>query len=1084
MKQPVPFGKYTLLERISVGGMAEVFRAKTFGVEGFERLVAVKRILPNIAEDKEFIRMFVEEAKLAVQLNHANIAQIADLGVVDGSYYIAIEHVHGRDLKSVFERMRSRNESMPISHACFAAMKVCEGLDYAHNKRDQAGGELGLVHRDVSPQNVLVSFEGEVKLIDFGIAKAVGSTVNTQAGVLKGKIGYMSPEQVRGLPVDRRADVFSLGIVLYELLTGERLFVGESDFSTLEKVRNVDIPPPSMHNPKLPEELERIVLRALARDAGIRYQHAIDLHDDLQAFVYTAGEFCSRKDMAAWMKKTFAKEIDEETAKLEAFRQLHAAPGSAPAPGSGSAPGSVSRSTPSASVPPATRTAFPGPLAASTSASSSSASIAAASAAAADGRRTRAMGSAQQPGSRPPPPPPPGHSQRLAALEDPGATSSAKLLALTPPGALPALPPSTPRPSAGSAPLRAQASPSEQLLAQPGASAGPGSGAYAIPGGAQSASNSGSFSAQHTLLDPIGPLGAPPAPTGAAAAGTPAYGDGADSEEMAAIAAAQSDEASADWDDDEEDLETQIYDNDFDSAPVPKTRTTVKAPRTQASAQQAISKTSPTATATSAGARGQAGGPPSTAAGPRSSAARPAEPSRVSLPAAARHSASSEHAQRSSADAREASRVSQAPRQTEVSGTMGGREGGREASRVSLAPQPSGPAQHAKAVPGATIPPLPNRASPSFFGGSDRPASEPDLQAASQFGKGVLGHPARGRSLGWLSVVIIFALIVGAVALALTLGRLFGGGGDKSAPAVITDDKTGFDLYVVPAGITRWRLDGELRTDRLPSRIRGIAPGPHAVVIEAPPGFMSQSQNVVVEAGHSQKITIELPVMDITGVFRSDPDGATVIIIADGERNVLGPSPATYKLDPRKVYQVLFEKPGYVSANRPVTFSGLERESMLVVLEKADGATVAPTVPPVPTAPGSGANPAAQPAQPAQPATTPSRPGTAPSRPPAARPPVTRPGLAAGEPNPAAPAAPNGGEGTLQVSAKPPCEITIDGKPTGLSTPQREILLSVGAHRITLVNQEYGINETFTVEVKADAPAKLVRDFSDRLPAE
>src|SRR5215475_841166 len=264
--------------------MAEVFRAKAFGVEGFERLVAVKRILPNIAEDKEFIRMFIEEAKLSVQLNHANIAQIFDLGVVDGSYYIALEHVHGRDLRGIFDRCRNLGEAMPVAQACFIAMKVCEGLDYAHNKRDQAGRELTLVHRDVSPQNILVSFEGEVKIIDFGIAKAAGKGSKTQAGILKGKFGYMSPEQVRGLPIDRRSDVFSCGIV--------------------------------------PDELERIVLKTLARDVEDRYQNAIDLHDELQAFVYTAGEFYSRKDLAGWMKKTFGKEIEEETAKLESYRQL------------------------------------------------------------------------------------------------------------------------------------------------------------------------------------------------------------------------------------------------------------------------------------------------------------------------------------------------------------------------------------------------------------------------------------------------------------------------------------------------------------------------------------------------------------------------------------------------------------------------------------------------------------------------------------------------------------------------------------------------------------------------------------------
>lgn len=323
MKAPIPFGKYTLLERINVGGMAEVFRAKAFGVEGFERLVAVKRILPAIAEDKEFIRMFIDEAKLAVQLNHANIAQIFDLGVVDNSHYIALEHVHGRDLRAIFDRCRADHEPMSVAQACFILMKVCEGLDYAHNKRDQGGRELGLVHRDVSPQNILVSFEGEIKLVDFGIAKAVGQqSSKTQAGILKGKFGYMSPEQVRGNNIDRRSDVFSCGIVLYELLTNERLFVGETDFATLEKVRNVEILPPTTYNRKIPDELERIALKALTLNPDDRYQNAIDLHDELQAFVYTSGEFFSRKDLAGWMKKTFAKEIAEEGARLEEYRQV------------------------------------------------------------------------------------------------------------------------------------------------------------------------------------------------------------------------------------------------------------------------------------------------------------------------------------------------------------------------------------------------------------------------------------------------------------------------------------------------------------------------------------------------------------------------------------------------------------------------------------------------------------------------------------------------------------------------------------------------------------------------------------------
>jgi len=219
VKSPVKFGKYYLLERINVGGMAEIFKAKSFGEAGFERLVAIKRILPSVAEDHEFITMFVDEAKLAGQLTHPNIAQIFELGKVNETYFIALEYVAGRDLRAVFERVKKRNERVPIPMACYCVMKLCEGLDYAHNKKDAAGRNLDLVHRDVSPQNILLSWDGDVKLIDFGIAKAASKSSRTQAGILKGKFGYMSPEQVRGQKVDRRSDVFAAGIVLYELLT-------------------------------------------------------------------------------------------------------------------------------------------------------------------------------------------------------------------------------------------------------------------------------------------------------------------------------------------------------------------------------------------------------------------------------------------------------------------------------------------------------------------------------------------------------------------------------------------------------------------------------------------------------------------------------------------------------------------------------------------------------------------------------------------------------------------------------------------------------------------------------------------------
>ncbi|MBN2724232.1 MAG: serine/threonine protein kinase [Deltaproteobacteria bacterium] len=322
MKKPRPFGKYYLLERVNVGGMAEVFKAKQFGSDGFEKIVAIKRILPNIAEDEEFIMMFRDEAMISVQLTHPNIAQITDLNKVDDVYYIAMEYVHGKDVRTIFERCRADRNPMTLAQSCFIVMKVCEALDYAHNKKDAKGIEIGIVHRDISPQNVLISYEGDVKVIDFGIAKAAGKASKTQAGILKGKFGYMSPEQVRGNMLDRRSDIFSLGIVLYELLTNERLFIGESDFSTLEKVRNVEILPPSTYNRKIPEQLESIVLKALAKEVEDRYQTAGDFHDELQAFMYTSGEFYSRKDLSAWMKKSFAKELDEEKGKLEEYSKF------------------------------------------------------------------------------------------------------------------------------------------------------------------------------------------------------------------------------------------------------------------------------------------------------------------------------------------------------------------------------------------------------------------------------------------------------------------------------------------------------------------------------------------------------------------------------------------------------------------------------------------------------------------------------------------------------------------------------------------------------------------------------------------
>ena len=302
------FGQYVLVEKIATGGMAEVWKARMRGVEGFQKIVAIKKILPHLSDNQDFIEMFIDEAKLAAQLNHNNIIHIYDLGKIQSSYYIAMEYIDGYDLKTILRRGAERDNPITVELALFIASKIASALDYAHRKRDFEDKEMGIVHRDVSPQNVLISQEGDIKLCDFGIAKAASKASHTQAGALKGKLQYMSPEQAWGRSIDRRSDVFALATVLFELLTNRKLFTGDNEISILEQVREARVQPPSLYNDEVTPEIDKIVLKALQKDPANRYQSAGEMARDLDQILYSFRPTPTSADLAIFMHRLSSAE--------------------------------------------------------------------------------------------------------------------------------------------------------------------------------------------------------------------------------------------------------------------------------------------------------------------------------------------------------------------------------------------------------------------------------------------------------------------------------------------------------------------------------------------------------------------------------------------------------------------------------------------------------------------------------------------------------------------------------------------------------------------------------------------------------
>jgi serine/threonine-protein kinase len=284
--------RYRVIEKLATGGMAEVFRAESAGLEGFKKQVAIKRVLPHLSQKKKFISMFLDEARLSAHLSHSNCVQVFDIGVGDNAYFIVMEYVDGADLKAILEALKKQGRTIATEEAVFIALKICEGLSYAHELVDSDGQPFTVVHRDMSPPNVLITKYGEIKIVDFGLAKASSQLEKSEPGIIKGKFSYLAPEAALGRDVDARADIFAVGTILWEMLSGRRLFLGDTDFATVKLVQQASVPPLSKVNPNVPPALDEIVARSLARDPGQRFQTARELAIALNTFLFQQGRAC------------------------------------------------------------------------------------------------------------------------------------------------------------------------------------------------------------------------------------------------------------------------------------------------------------------------------------------------------------------------------------------------------------------------------------------------------------------------------------------------------------------------------------------------------------------------------------------------------------------------------------------------------------------------------------------------------------------------------------------------------------------------------------------------------------------------
>jgi serine/threonine protein kinase/Flp pilus assembly protein TadD len=310
------FGDYVLIDRIAQGGMAELFLAKRRGVEGFEKIVAIKRILPELSWNREFVSMFINEAKIAARLSHPNIVQIFDFGKIDNYYFIAMEYVHGENLRALLQRSVQKEIPLSPELAAFIVARACAGLDHAHRKIDESGRPLRIVHRDVSPQNVLVSYDGDVKVVDFGIAKAVAENPEATRGVLKGKLAYLSPEQVNGVSLDARSDIFAIGLVFYELLAGKKLFAQSDPAEVLDSIVHIDAEAVVRSLSKPDRTLRDVLRRSLAVDPENRFRSAGEMQMALEEYIRQRGDPGGTMQLTNLMRLLFDEKVGEHTSQI------------------------------------------------------------------------------------------------------------------------------------------------------------------------------------------------------------------------------------------------------------------------------------------------------------------------------------------------------------------------------------------------------------------------------------------------------------------------------------------------------------------------------------------------------------------------------------------------------------------------------------------------------------------------------------------------------------------------------------------------------------------------------------------------